>query len=293
MPIPFGFARFGPWRGVGDRKPQPYFNLLYTYVSQEVIESLNTASPFAYVSQEVIESFNTASPFTYVSQFVIEVLQVNIEAPMLPIYPQNLPGLAFNVKWMPTFYNMPTQITASGAQIDLAYADTPTHEFELIYEFLRDGLGQNEFKRMMGFFLRLGGTVGRFLFKNVDDYQTIAENVGTTNGTSTLYGPIKRTFGSGDNVGIEPIGYVDTTSPVRVYLNGVEQSSSIWELDQSTPGNIMIKFFAAPSASQVITIDCSYFYYCRFADNISSFEKFMNQLWQLSSIRIQSCRPGA
>jgi len=224
---------------------------------------------------------------------VVEALIVNVEVPMLPIYPQNLPGLAYNVKWTPTFFNMPTQTAAAGADIDLAYAATPLHDFELIYEFLRDQFGQTEFKKLMGFFLRLGGTVGRFLFRNPDDFQVVGETIETTDGFSSLYGPITRTFGVGDDVGQEPIGYVDTTQPVKMYLDGVEQSSSIWELDQSTPGSIQVKFFAAPLISQVITIDCHFFYYCKFAENIASFEKFMNQIWMLSSVKIHSCRAGA
>jgi hypothetical protein len=311
MPVPFGFARYGPVVGRSLRPtPYPRVAVLETRVSQEVIEALDTATPSVLVSQEVIESLDTgtptvlvsqevvealdtATPIVYVSQLVMEILQVNLEATMLPVYPSNLPGLAFNVKWTPQFFNMPSQIASAGASIDLAYADTPLHEFELIYEFLRDNFGQTEFKTMMGFFLKLGGTVGRFLFRNPDDYIATAEYIATTDGFATLYGPVTRTFGTGDYTASESVGWVDLTAPVKIYLDGIEQGSSAAYVLQTTPGDVRIKFTAAPTIGQVITMDFNFYYYCKFMDNIASFEKFMNQIWTLPSIRIGSCRPGA
>lgn len=261
--------------------------------SQAVVETVVDTVSVSRSSQVSIEAEVKALTNTRCSQYVIEVLLINLEIQMLPIYPQNLPGLTFNVKWTPQFYNMPTQQTTTGADIDLALSDSPTHEFELIYEFLRDSFGRTEFKKMMGFFLRLAGTFGRFLFKNPDDYQQVNSVVGTADGTSFTFGPIKRSFGVGEDIGTEPIGYVDTSSPVKVYVDGVEQSSSQWELLQSTPGDIYVKLYSVPTVGKVITIDCNYFYYCKFVENTMSFEKFMDKIWMLGSVKIKSCRPGA
>lgn len=309
MGIPFGVGAWGPWfKTIASKALSFAIRLVYvsqevnevlntatpeTRVSQEVSEVLDTATPVTYVSQEVGEVLDTATPIVYVSQLVVEVLIPNIEAPMLPIYPENIPGLAYNVKWTPNFFNMPTQTASAGADIDLAWASTPLHDFELIYEFLRDGLGHNEFKKMMGFMLRLGGTSGRFLFRNPDDYQTVAEYVATTDGVNTRFAPIQRTFGSGDDVGVEPVGYVDETAPVKLYLDGVEQSSVTWSLDQTTPGEIGVIFSSVPTTGQVITMDFNYFYYCKFSENAASFEKFLNQVWNFNSVKIHSCRAGA
>ncbi len=228
------------------------------------------------------------------SQLVVEALIANLhqEDIVLPIYP-TLPGLTYNVKWTPLFFNMPTATSSSGADIDLSLAAAPLHDFELIYEFLRDSFGKTEFKTMMGFFLRLGGTLGRFLFLNPDDNYVYNEFIASTNGSDVYYGPITRTFGAGDNVGTEPVGYIDLTQTANVYLDGVLQDSAIYTLDQSLPGNQRIRFDTAPTAGQTITMDLGYFYYCKFADPSLVFEKFMDRLWLLNQVKIHTCRAGA
>jgi hypothetical protein len=77
---------------------------------------------------------------------------------VLLVYPDRtkLPGLDIDVDWEPTFFNIKTQVAASGAKIDLGLAGTPLHTFTLKYNFLRDGFpwrGSLEWKTLAGFFL--------------------------------------------------------------------------------------------------------------------------------------------
>lgn len=265
-------------------------------VSQEVLESLAVATPNIRASQEVLESLLTIDAKAHVSQVVIEALVVRIVVPeMPPIYPNDLPGLAFDVTWSPQFFNLPTQTAASGADIDLALAAYPLHTFELTYAFLRDGdiaPGTSEFKRMMGFFLALGGTVGRFLFRNPDDNSVQGQVIGTTDGVNHLFGPLVRTFGTEDASGTEPVGYLDLTKPFKLYLDGVWQDPSTYTIITTAPVDQQIQFNGVPTAGQVMTVDMSYFYYCKFADNASTFSKFLDQIWELQKITIHSCRAG-
>lgn len=265
--------------------------------SQVVVEPLVVNTPQVRVSQVVLEALVVDSAAARCSQLVIEVLCLNLDTNMLPVYPK-LIGLGYNVKWSPLFFNMPTQTTGTGADIDLGLSGTPLHDFELTYEFLRDQpvamqQGASELKLMMGFFLRLAGTVGRFLFDNPDDNRVCAEAIGTTDGTSSVYGPITRTYGVGLNVGTEPVGVVNLSVPAVVYLNGVRQDSSTYTLLTDSPCNQQVKFNATPSAGQAITMDLGYFYYAKFPDNTYTFEKFMDRLWLLNTVHIHSCRPGA
>ncbi len=219
---------------------------------------------------------------------------------MLPIYPDGavLPGLGFNVKWSPLFFNMPTQTSATGADIDVGLADTPLHNFELTYEFLRDrgpdGAVTLEFKTMMGFFLQLGGTVGRFAFKNVDDHKVSKQLVGTGDGATTSF-TLVRTFGAQGYFGTEPVGIVDQTQPFRVYVGNspTPLTSSQYTLNSTTPCEQTVTLSVAPTAGQPVQVDMSYFYYCKFRDNTYTFEKFMDRLWLLNKIDIHSCRPAA
>jgi len=212
---------------------------------------------------------------------------------MLPVYP-TLIGLAFSVDWTPTFFNMPTQVSAGGAEVDMGLSPIPTHQFDLVYNFLRDKFqpGTQEFKTMFGFFLAMRGTFGRFLFLNPDDNSVVGELVGTTDGVNNIYAPLQRTFGTASNSGTEPVGYVDTTKPFRVYLDGVLQDHSTYEILALNPCYQQLKFFTTPTTGQEIRVDMSYFYYCKFVENSLDFTKFMDRLWSLQKVSIKSCRAG-
>lgn len=209
----------------------------------------------------------------------------------LPVYP-TLPGLTFPVKWTPRFYNMATATAASGADIDLALADYPLHDFELQYEFLRDSVGLTEFKTLMGFVLQIAGTAGRFLFSNPDDSSVTGQAIGTGDGATAAF-TLVRSFGAGGFVGVEPIGYVDSAT-LNVYDNGVLKTlGSDYTLDQSVAGLQTVTFASAPASGHAITVDMAYWYYCKFPDNGPEFDKFMSGLWSMQKIILHSCRPGA
>jgi hypothetical protein len=217
---------------------------------------------------------------------------------MPPVYPDRtkLPGLDIEVDWEPTFFNIKTQAAASGAKIDLGLAGTPLHTFTLKYNFLRDGFpwrGSLEWKTLAGFFLALQGNLGRFLFKWGDDCQVRSQNIGTTDG-STLVWTLTRTWGCGEYSGTEPIGWLDLTGgDFVVYLNGSPVDPSQYTILNTVGAWQQIQFNTAPASGQTITVDMSYFYYCRFADSKMTFSKFMNHLWSAKKVVIESCRPYA
>lgn len=263
-------------------------------VSQLVAEVQVVTAPAARVSQLVAEVHLTTSRRARVSQIVCEVLIIRIPFAMPPIYPE-LIGLGFDVKWTPTFFNMPTATTVTGADIDLGLSPWPLHDFQLIYNFLRDQFiaGTQEFREMFGFFLRLQGTLGRFLFRNPDDNSTTNEFICTTDGTSTIYSPMMRTFGVGDNSGKEPIGWIDRTKSINIYVDGVLLDTSAYSIIDQEGCNMQLKFGDTPDADLTVTGDYSYFYYCKFPDNANTFNKFMARVWALQQINIHSCRAGA
>jgi len=222
---------------------------------------------------------------------------------LLPIYPGRdlLKGLAYSQKWSPTFYNAKTATTATGADIDLALAQYPLHDFELNYEFLRDTaawgpgvLAALEFKTMMGFHLALAGTVGRFFYKNYDDWQVFQNQIGVGDGVTTLF-TLTRTFGANGYYGTEPIGGLDMSELFNVYLNGSSTpvNPSLYLVDTSTAGANTIRFATAPAAGYSVNVDMSYYYYCKLATNSNTFEKFMHRIWNLGKVALHSCRPGA
>lgn len=268
-------------------------------VSQAIIEPLVAGNPNVRASQSILEPLVTALKKLRCSQIVLEVLCA-LENPVPPIYP-TLPGLGYNVKWSPVFFNMPTETADSGADIDLALASTPLHDFELVYDFLRDrslpnfltGGRNNEFRTLFAFFLQLQGTVGRFFFKNPDDHRVTQQAIGTTDGVNSVFGPLVRTFADGPYSATEPVGGVDTTKPFNVYLNGVLQDPVTYSVLTGTPLNQQIKFASTPTAGQSIAVDMSYYYYCKFKESTYTFEKFLDRLWLIQKVTLHSCRQGA
>lgn len=259
-------------------------------VSQEIVEAEAVGTPKARVSQEVVEVEVVATPHARVSQIIVEALIANLEVDMPPVYP-TLIGLGYSVIWRPQFYNMPTAKAASGAEIDLAISANPLHQFELTYDFLRDKFGTTELRSLLGFFLRMQGNFGRFLFKNPDDFQVTNQFVATTDGVNHLW-TLPRTFGDDANSGTEPVGYVDLTQQFNLYLNGVLQAASTYSVLTTSPVNQQVSFNGTPGAGQAITVDMNYFYYCKFADPTMDLEKFLDRIWLAKKVLIQSNRAG-
>ena len=222
----------------------------------------------------------------------------------LPIYPDKslLPGITYGSTWAPSFMNQATATTASGADIDLALAQYPLHDFELTYQYLRDGLGPGvwrdgeglEFKTMMGFLLQTAGTVGRFLYKNPADHQVWRQTLGTGDGATTVFTLI-RTFGANGYGASEPVGQVNQGEAFNVYLNGsaTPVNPSLYTVSAANPCANTITFATAPGAGQLIAVDMSYFYYCKLGKANETPKKLMERLWALDKVTLHSCRSGA
>ena len=222
----------------------------------------------------------------------------------LAVYPgpDLLPGLTYSSKWSPQFFNE-TATTASGAEIDVGLAQYPLHDFELTYAFLRDGpvpdgnaLTQLELRTMMGFFLQIGGSLGRFLYKHRDDRRVWQNQIGVGDGSTTVF-TLTRTFGANGYTASEPVGQVDSGpgEPFNVYQNGsaTPLDPSLYTLSVANPCANTLTFGTAPPNGQAIAVDMAYFYYCKLAANAATFERFMDRLYKVGKIRLHSCRPGA
>jgi hypothetical protein len=86
---------------------------------------------------------------------------------------------------------------------------------------------------------------------------------------------------------------LDATAAITaVYLNGVVVNPGAYHFDTSTPLEQTLIMNSTPATDQVLTIDMQYYYYCRFPTNNMTFERFMQYLWELGQVQIQSCRPG-
>ena len=262
-------------------------------VSQQIAQALIRADGVpSRVSQALLSVLLRGNPVPpRVSQALLSILVWSCivsttTTGSLAVFP-SLPGLAFDVVKRPTFYTASAK-SASGYQVRVGYATAPTWEWDLTYEFLKDATAASDLKQLLGFWLAMQGDLKPFLFQDPDDYAVTRQAVGTGDGSTTTF-TLYRTYGSGQT-GTEPIGYVNGAEPFNVYLNGTLVASSTYTIVSTTPMAQQIKFTSAPASGAVITADFSFYYFVHFKENTNEWTKFMNQLWDMKKLTLESLR---
>jgi uncharacterized protein (TIGR02217 family) len=208
---------------------------------------------------------------------------------MPDVYP-TLPGLSYSVIKRPKFFTG-KGTSQSGREVRYAYAATPLWEWDLTYpDFLPDfaaagAATPSDFKTLVGFYLAQAGALRGFLFSDPDDNTVTAQPIGTTDGVTTNW-TLQRTFGGSDGSASEPVGYIDVSKPFHVYLNGVLQDPSTYDVLTTHPVAQVLKFHVAPAADYAITVDMTYWFYVRFKEDTYDFEKFMDRLWSTKMLTL-------
>ncbi len=206
-----------------------------------------------------------------------------------PVYPTPV-GIDIRVIWRPRAFNFKPQQHASGREVLIGASQYPLHEFELIYNMLRNDPTDVEFQTFMAFFLQLGGSLTGFSFLNPYDNAVTANNIGTGDGTTTTF-TLTRTYSGGGFSATEPIGYLNTGNAFNVYVNGVLQTiTTNYTINQTSPGAQSITFVTAPTSGQSITIDASYYYFCRFSADTLDFEQILYNIFQIKKVTLLSKR---
>jgi hypothetical protein len=188
-----------------------------------------------------------------------------------------LPGLSWSVYRKPTFATI-VRKSDSNREVTAKMNSRCFYEFELNYEFLKFKNGATDLTQIQSLFLKMRGDYDTFLFEDPNDKSVTLSQIGTGNGTN-------RVFVLGRNTGpsfFEAVGYLNTIT--GVYLNGVLQSGGSYTF---TAPNI-ITFNTAPGNGVVVTATFTYYYVCRFKDNLHQYEQFMNHLMKLRSVKFKS-----
>jgi len=198
-----------------------------------------------------------------------------------------LPGLAWSVTKAPTFQTR-IQRAASGRELRALDYPYPLWQFTLIFDFLRDNpsAGYDELRTLMGFFMLCQGAFSTFLFQDPSDCNVTGQYIGTGNASATVF-QLQRAIGTALPGGgfFEPIVAPNVVS--AVYLNGITQSTESYSIDPTTG---LVIFNTAPGNELIITVDCTYYFRCRFVDDSYAFENFMFRLWQLKKLSFISVR---
>lgn len=191
-----------------------------------------------------------------------------------------LVGLKWDVMKAPSFKTL-VQSAVSGSESRVGLRAYPLYQFEMSYEFLGDGHAQlgNELKKLMGLFLSMRGSLDNFLFTDPTDYSVTDQNIGTGDGVDTTF-QISRTYGDTFTFN-EPVYNINTITNVKV--NGVAKSSPA---DYSVNSTGLITFVTPPANGHAVTWTGTYYFRCRFMQDMSEFNRFMTALWELKKLQL-------
>jgi uncharacterized protein (TIGR02217 family) len=201
------------------------------------------------------------------------------------IFPAELAALAgFSVHRRPTFS---TRIAAhvSGREVRAAHYVYPLREFELTFEALHSGAGIGAIpartKQLLeGFWCALQGQYGTFLYQDPEDCSVTGGAIGTGDGGTTAF-PLVRRLGTY----AEPVGQVNTLS--AVYLDGTALADSAYSVVM--PNTLV--FASAPGAGVPITADFTFWWQCRFLDDVTDFEELLAQIHSVNALKFRTVKP--
>ena len=192
------------------------------------------------------------------------------------IFPASLPGLTLNTSIAPRV-STTIQSAISGRETRAAFMSYPLWDITFSYSVLRSSAAYLELDQVMGFFLQVKGSFDSFLVTIPNDNAVTDMQFGTGNGTQVAY-QLTRTRGAGGFGFVEPVQNVQTITNVKV--NGVETTA--YTINSAG----LITFTTAPASSAVITWTGSFYYRCRFTQDTASFDRFMNNLWELKKVQM-------
>lgn len=225
---------------------------------------------------------------TTVSEVIPPEQQLSI--PVLP----NLYGYSAHKK--PTFATIVPRPGTSGREVTRYQQKIPLWEFELTFEVLRDETqnqtldsyfsGYKQYQEIAQLFLSIGGTFGRFFFDDITDNSRAGQVIGVGDGATTTFRMV-RTWGTGALAYTEPVGAVNLSQVIKVYLDGVEYSQpGNWSIGNDL---VTLTFLSgAPAPGVVITSDFYFYYKCRFIEDIVDFEQFLHNRWRIASLKFRS-----
>lgn len=158
----------------------------------------------------------------------------------------------------------------------------PLWSFELIVDATtsaatRLNLLANSQRTIQDFFQQAQGCGNSFLYVDPSDNYAEGQPLGIANGETTSF-----TLQRMSQSFAEPVGWIMNVA--AVYVDGVKKTSG-W--NTVAPNELV--FSTAPAAG-VVTADLYYAFLCRFSEDEMDQTQFMQDLWEMRSIKFQSLR---
>lgn len=208
-----------------------------------------------------------------------------------PVYPTVPNGYPSTIK---PIFSTGVNTSVSGFETRYSRQAYPLWEFSISYERLADQtqnivpdpyyIGETQLQQVAGLFLQVNGQYGRFYYSCPEDCSRRNQGIAIGDNTTGTY-TVVRTWGNDAAPFVEPVGGVDETNPLTVYIDGSPISSS----DYSFVDNQII-LTSNLGTGAVLTMDFFFFYFCRFLEDISDYEQFVHHLWQMQSLKFRSAK---
>lgn len=183
-----------------------------------------------------------------------------------------MPGLAWNVTRSPEF-NTKAFRSVSGKEVRAAFMAYPLWNYKLGFEFLRQGQGFSELEQLTGFFLSRKGAFDSFRYTDPDFNSVTDQQFGWGDGVTTQFQLLRSTSGF-----LEPIQNVNALASIK------KDGAATTAYTINSTG--LVTFTTAPTLGQALTWTGTYYIRCRFAQDLAEFNKFMDGLHDLKTLKM-------
>lgn len=191
----------------------------------------------------------------------------------VPVFPL-LPGIAYPrpraARW-----DTVKQDALSGKRTRYPLWTFPVYEYELTFSYLRSDANTAEWQALLGFINSVQGAAQLWAYSDPDDNSVSAQPFGSGDGVSTSF-QLVRTIGGFT----EPVFLVKGSPVVKVA--GVTV----------TPASISpygaVNFASPPAGGAALSWSGSYYWPCRFDEDLTSFSKFLVAIYELKSLKFST-----
>lgn len=199
------------------------------------------------------------------------------------VFPSNIAGLTWNgtrsMLWRTSY-----QEALTGKVTTFTYQKFPIIEWTLVYNLLNQAAAQDDLRKIEGLFNAKQGSASFFLYVDPTFSSVIAEPFGTGDGSTKAFQLIAQ-YGNPGGPGIpEIIQSLQSSPAIQIFDNGTLVSSANYTVGVSG----IITFNSAPITGHALTWTGAFYYQCRFEMDDLDPSQFMNQLWELQSIKFRS-----
>jgi uncharacterized protein (TIGR02217 family) len=190
----------------------------------------------------------------------------------------SLPGLKWNIKRAPIWKTNSAE-SVSGKEMSVSLMTYPLRRYSLAYEVLRAG-AEAELQTLEGFFNLRRGRHDTWLYNDPDDYTVTDQSFGTGNGTTTAFA-LARTRGGFT----EPVQSLNS-APVIMSAGVTKTLTTDYTI--STLG--VVTFVTPPADGAALTWSGTYYWRCRFLQDMAEFDQFLQDLWQLQRLEFRTVK---